>query len=126
MGQYNVYAKLEKNRLYIQLSGFLTEEESEAAADKVLDEAKKLQKGFTLVNDITGFKPSSQAGAENIKRAQAGVMQLGVSHVVRIVKNKSGVDISNMQFQRKSKEVDGYKADIAESIEEADQILDKA
>ena len=86
MGQYKVYAKPEKNRLYIHLSGFLTEHESQAAADKVLEEAKKLRKGFTLVNDITAFKPSSQAGAEQIKRAQAGVMQLGVSHVVRIVK----------------------------------------
>jgi hypothetical protein len=117
---YKVWADVPKNRLYLILKGFMPDEMVKAAADLTIEEAKKLQPGFQVINDISELKPASQAGADEIKRAQAFLGSRGVKRVIRIVKPDNVT--AKLQFARSSK--DFYKADTAASIEDAESILD--
>ncbi len=118
---YDAIADLTKNRLFIHLEGFLTDEEVKFAANKVISEAKKLKPGFSTVNDITSFKPASPKGSEEIARAQIFLKENGVGHVVRVVGQKV---ITSIQFKRTQNEA-GYIADHVATVEEALQLLDK-
>ena len=73
----DVRANVAKNRLYMTLDGFFSDEEAKQTADKGIAEASKLKAGFDIVNDIRGFKPTSQKGAEEIKRALIFCKQQG-------------------------------------------------
>ncbi len=117
---YKIWADVPKNRLYLILKGFIHDEMVKAAADLTIEEAKKLQPGFDVINDISEFKPASQGGADQIKRAQAFLGGRGVKRVIRIVKPENTT--TKLQFARSSK--DFYKADTADSIEDAESILD--
>jgi hypothetical protein len=119
MPKYDVRADTQKNRLYLVLNGFFSEDEAKEAADKTIREAKKLQPGFDVINDISAFKPASPRGAEEIKRAALFVRKHGVARIIRVVPSTT---IGSMQFARKSREV-GYDAGVASSIEEAEKIL---
>jgi hypothetical protein len=119
MNKYEVRADIRKNRLYLALNGFFDEDEAKEAADKTIREVKKLRPGFDVINDITAFKPASQRGAEEIKRAALFVQQHGVDRIIRIVPSTT---IGSIQFSRKSGEV-GYDADVVSSVEEAEKIL---
>jgi len=118
---FQVTSDILKNRLYIQLSEFMPDESVAEAADKVIDQAKKLKPGFGVINDISTFKPGTPKAAEEIKRAQLFLKNNGVGHVVRIV-GKSV--IAAMQLNHMGKEA-GYEADVVSSREEAEAYLDK-
>jgi hypothetical protein len=114
-----IKADLWKNRLYLVLQGFFSDEEAKEVADKTIQEIRKLKPGFDIINDISNYKPMSQRGADEIKRAQIVAFQCGVGRVIRVVPTTT---IGAMQFARKSKEV-GYDAELAPSIEEAENML---
>lgn len=114
---YSVRSDLSKNRLYIKLSGHMEKSEVAMAADKVIEEAKKLRPGFATINDISDFKPASQDATTELQRAQAFLKQAGTSRVIRILGEST---IANLQLNRTG----GYKADTADSIAEADRLLD--
>jgi hypothetical protein len=117
----DVRANVAKNRLYMALDGFFSDEEAKQTADKGIAEASKLKAGFDIVNDIRGFKPTSPNGAAEIKRALIFCKQQGLRHVIRVV-DQAAV-IGEVQFSRQSKDV-GLAVDTATSVEEADKILD--
>jgi len=119
MGSIEIRADRAKNRLYIAMRDFITTAEAKAAADLTINEAKSLKAGFSVINDISTFKPTTSEGLEEVKRAQAFLKQHGVGRVIRILDAPS---LSASQMQRKSAEV-GYKADTAGTIEEAERLL---
>lgn len=124
MEKYDIKSDKAKNRLYLRLEGFLDDDSAKNADDQVVIETDKLTKGFDVINDISKFKPGTQNVANEIKRAQQYIASKGAARVVRIVKSKDDLDIGSMQFKRQSKAV-GYEAMIAESIDEAEKMLDK-
>lgn len=125
MEKYMIRADIAKNRLYMVLKGFFTDEEIHTAAQKTVEEIKKLKPGFAVINDISTFKPASQQGAEEIKRVQIFTHERGVKRIVRVVgKDKVASAITAMQFSRTQQEA-GYTADIVGTIEEAEKLLDK-
>ncbi|MBN2232369.1 MAG: hypothetical protein JW781_06055 [Deltaproteobacteria bacterium] len=84
--------------------------------------AGKLNTGFTIVNDISEFKPSSAEAAEHIKRAQGATFQKGVKRVIRIV---GSALVSKMQFSRTQKEANvTYGTVEVGTAEEAQKLLD--
>jgi hypothetical protein len=118
---YNVKADLNKNRLYIHLEGFLSGDDVKKAADSVIQEAKKMKPGFSAINNIKDFKPTTPEGANEILRAQKFLKENGVGHVIRVVGEQA---ITSMQFKRTQNEA-GYIADSVSTLEEADALLDK-
>ncbi len=117
---YDIQADVGKNRLSLVLKGFMNVDETKAAAEEAVAQAKTLKSGFTVINDITEFKPSSAEGAEHIKWAQMEVQKMGVGRVIRVI-GKS--QLGKMQFERTQKDA-GYQADVAATMEEAEKLAE--
>jgi chitinase len=106
------------NRFYAAFDGFITAEEMKNALEKARQEMKALQPGFTMISDISTFKPASPEAAEYLKEAAIMAKEAGVGRVVRVV---SGSQIAAMQLNRMTKEA--YTADVVASLEEAERLL---
>lgn len=96
---HTIKADLSKNLLVLSLEGFMNDQEIRETSTEVINEAKKLKPGFSVINDISKMKPATQTGVEDITKAQAAVLKMGVGKVIRIVDNP----VSKMQFQRTAK-----------------------
>ena len=91
------------------------------AAAKVLSEAEMLTPGFTIINDISDFKPTTASAAEEIKKTQAALFQKDIGKVIRIV-GKSV--IASMQFSRTQREAEAlYEVIEVSSMDEALKLL---
>jgi len=116
---FSVTAAVEKNRLYINLSGHLDEEEQRAASLAIISEAGKLKPGFDLVTDISSLRPTDEAGLKQLARVQEFLRDHGLRRAIRI----TGIVLSEIQMERTGREV-GYISLTAVSLEEAERILD--
>ncbi|MCJ7772951.1 MAG: hypothetical protein MUP22_07445 [Desulfobacterales bacterium] len=127
MGEYFIKANIEKNRLYMTLKGFFNVEEVTDAADKTIEEVKKLQTGFDIINDIREFIPGTEIVMRHIQRAQEFNKERGVKRIVRIVKesDKGAAKITKVQFRKSQEKIEGYEAIEAPSVEEAERMLDE-
>ena len=121
MNKLEIRADTLKNRMYLVLDGFFTDEEMKKAADEAIQEVKKLKPGFAIINDISKFKPATAQGVEEMKRAQKFVQTAGVGRIIRIVESAA---LAQMQFKRTSREA-GYTAETAASVQEAEAMLDR-
>ncbi len=119
---YKITANQIKNRLYMQLKGFMEDDEMHTAAEVLIAEVKKLKPGFDVINDISECKPTTQQGSMEIARCQKYVVEHGVRHVMRVLGTNA---ITRMQFSRTSKNA-GSEAVTEEviSFEEAEKRLD--
>jgi hypothetical protein len=123
MEKYNIYANVSKNRLYLILHGFFTDDEVHKSITRTIAEIKKLRPGFDIINDISDFKPATPVGAEDIKQAQLFAKEHGAKRIIRVLgKDKIASTISAMQFSRTSR-IAGYEADMVATVEEAEKLL---
>jgi hypothetical protein len=120
MGKMDLRADTSKNRLYVVLDGYFSDQQVKEACGKVIREVKKLKPGFTAINDISGFRPATPQGAAEMQRTQGVIMQAGLARVVRI----TGSALGEMQFRRTSRNA-GYAGDTAASIQQAEALLDR-
>jgi hypothetical protein len=110
----------QKNRLYLTLTGLMTDAEMRVAADQTIEVVKKLRKGFTVLNDISQFRPMTKDGVNEVARVGVFCAQHGMRATARVV----GISpTAHQQFQRVAKE-NGYTAYTAQSVEEAEALLD--
>jgi hypothetical protein len=121
MESYTVRSDIRKNRIYCSLTGFVSDEECKSFADEVIAEAKKLKPDFTVINDITTFRPASHKGHDEIKRAAVFMAQHGLKRLIRIVSPTN--HLAKMQFKHLSETL--YHADTATSLSEAESMLDQ-
>ncbi|WP_262174510.1 hypothetical protein [Haloarcula laminariae] len=115
---YDISADRSANRLYIDLNGRMDTEEIDEAVEVSVEKARKLQEGFDIVNDLSGFKLPSPEAAEPIKRAQKQLKEMGVDRVVRVTDEKTNQVVINA-FERRSRDV-GYSGETADSVAEAE------
>lgn len=118
---YDVEADTVRNRLYIDLTGRLDGDTIEEAASVVVDEARRLDEGFDVVTDLSGFTTPSPEDAKPIKQTQAELKRLGVDRVVR-VEDEDTSHVVVRAFERRSEDV-GYTGEVAESRDAADRLL---
>jgi hypothetical protein len=123
MSEVLVEASVRQNRLYLCLRGYMRDEEAAVAADRVLDEVRKLKTGFDVITDMSEFKPASAAGAEQFVRVQKTYKDRGVGRVIRIV---GGNVLGKMQAARTTSEAGGLAVEYASSRAEAERMLDAA
>jgi len=114
-----IHAKVAKNRMYMELAGFFSDEEMAQVYDKFASELKKLSVHFDVITDISKFKPTTKEGAEEMGRTQKLAKDAGLARVIQI----TGEEVGKVQVARKEREA-GIMAQEASSIEEADKILD--
>ena len=121
MGRYELKSDILRNRLYVKLDGYFTDDETREAVDKVIMEVNKLSPGFAIINDISKFKPASPKGVDDIRRAVKYVADNGMRMAIRIAPSSY---FAGSQFSRISRDI-GYTVETVASLEEAEEILHK-
>ena len=118
---YDIKANAAKNRLYLKLSGMMTEADARKVADTIIGEIQKLKPGWAVVNDISELKPADDKATEQLKRAQDASAKAGCARVVRVVGKQA---ITNMQWNRTLQQAQGMRADNVASVADAEKLLD--
>ncbi|ATW88173.1 hypothetical protein halTADL_1398 [Halohasta litchfieldiae] len=119
---YEIRADRTSNTLYLEFSGTLTADEMETAADETVETAKRLDDGFRIINDISGFTPPSPEAAKPIKKAQVKLKEMSVGDVVRVVADDTS-SVTENAFQRRSRKA-GYDGKTATTVAEAERKLE--
>ncbi len=117
---FRVTSDPERNRLYITLAGHMEGPERQEAMKALLAETAKLSEGFGVVSDISSLHASNEEGFKDLLRVKAALKLKGAGPIVRVVK----IPLSRIQFERIT-EAAGYRAEEANSLEEADRRLDE-
>jgi len=120
MGNYEIRADVEKNRLYILAEGFLTAEENKESVDKVLEELKKLRPGLGMITDLSKMKVASQEGAQEFERTTEAFKAMDIKRNIIVVEDA----IARMQIDRHSRKQEELRTEFASSVEEAERMLD--
>jgi hypothetical protein len=108
-----------KNRLYVTLSGHLTPNERQEAANAFLVGIRTLEQNFDIINDLRSLHPTDVEGLRELARLQAAAKVRGVRRVVRIV----NIPLSSIQLERAARD-SGWVFETAHSLEEAEALLD--
>src|SRR5215831_15770268 len=113
-----VRVDLAKNRLYLFLRGFWSEEMAAAVSVKIKQEAKALKPGFSIINDISQLKIGPPEAAAIVKECQEWLGTQGAGRIIRVV----GADnpLAKMQFKRTSQDL--YEASVTTTVQEAEQM----
>ena len=124
MSKVEVRADVSKNRLYMMIEGFFPAGEVKKEVDRIIRETKKLKPGFTIISDISRFRPTTPQGAEEMKRGQRFFQEAGVGRVIHIVEESAA--LTEMQLARIRREAgSGHVVETATSVEEAEKMLDR-
>jgi len=87
-----VSTDVEANRLWLALTGHITEAGAEAGAeaatDATIEGAWRLDEDFDTINDLSEFQPGDPEAMEHIERGKSGIACNGVAAVVRVMAEK--------------------------------------
>lgn len=104
-----------KNRIYITLGGIDTGE-GEALVAGIKAETANLTPGFTCVSDITRFSVLDPREAVWADQALKSLADAGMARAIRVTGQKTEY--------RETREKYGYTVGLAETVEDADRLLD--
>lgn len=113
----------DKNRLYIKIGSMADQAEIEQALKDTEAACSELTPGFDCITDLTDYEVAEPETEEYIHRGQKRLIDAGMSRVVR-VRKKFGA-AGHFQFDIVSMKL-GYRAEDVLTIEEAEELLDKA
>ncbi len=120
---YQVIPNRAKNRIYMRLEGFLTDQEVHEFVEQQIAAIKTMKPGFDVINDISNFKPASPEGAKEIERMLKFSDEYGTRYVMRIIGPNY---IARMQFNRLHLATNAkYITEEVASREEAEKRLDE-
>ncbi|MBU0994537.1 MAG: hypothetical protein KJ737_18745 [Proteobacteria bacterium] len=119
--QNEVRTDIKKNRLYITMKN-MSNVEMESLIVKLDAECTKLEKGFSCLNDITDYDPSSLESESLLVKAQKKLWLAGLGVIVNISRNEKLE--GHYQLEKASKMAVGYSAAVVSSPKEAEDILD--
>ena len=123
MGDWNVRADESANRLYIDLSAHFDAEEAEEANEEVKEAAAKLDPGFEVITNLSGFVPGDQDAVKYIEEGKQIVRDEGAAAAVRVM--GEGSTTGQMHFERVGEEEEEYAVAMADTVEQAEKLLDK-
>ena len=111
-----------KNRIYLVLEGYHDVEEANRMKDMYGEAIKSCKAGFTVLADLSDYKP----GDEDVREIHAEAVKLaenaGVRKVARVVGDKP---LGGLQINRVAQKEGHYDAAHFETTEEAEQYLDE-
>lgn len=116
---HHLQVDVARNRVYLKLEGLFSDDEARVAADETIASFGKMKPGFTCVTDISSFRPLTQEGVREVRRAGEAGLRLGMRATARVVGASA---VAAQQFQRASKE-GGYQSFTVATVEEADALL---
>ena len=113
-----------KNRLYIELASIETVEESEELVFEILSHVKRLKKGFTCLTDLRHFHVGPNTGKRFMQEIQEILWDGGIRLVARL--RPEGFVAEGYDLESRSAVWPGYEVLPAESVEEAERLLDES
>jgi hypothetical protein len=118
---YDLEVDHERSRVYLTQYGQLDDETARALLAELDEVTRELPDGWDLVNDLREFAPFEQQKTEYIERGKEIIADNGVRANVRVMDSV----ITKMQFDRVGDEDEQYHVATAESVEQAEQFLDR-
>jgi hypothetical protein len=122
MANWTVEADTDDDRLYITLEGHFEADEAARAADEVIETVERFDGAFEVVNDLSGFQPGDQDAMKHIQRAKTATSDAGMVASVRVMAEST---TGQMQFERAGGDEEDYAVAMADSVEQAEKLLDK-
>ncbi len=120
-GTYRVRIDPNKNRLYVEMKGQLSEGQILSAVDDVIVGVGQLKPGFSVVTDLATFEPATPKGAEDVRQAQAFVARQPSGRVIHVVGQGGSGDTQLTRSGRAGV----FAPETAASISEAEALLDR-
>ncbi len=121
MAESIVRANAQKNRIYIDMDGFLTLDEAKKLRDDYASAIALCRPGFTVLTNAIKYKPSKEDVQEIHSEMAKMDEDAGCSKVARVVGDKP---LGGMQITRLVKEHAAYPTKHFQTIEEAEAYLD--
>lgn len=122
MSDWNVEVDETTNRLYIDIGASLSVDEAIASTDAVVEGARRLDPGFDVVTDIRNFEPGAPEAVEQLERGKKAMRENGASAAVRVMPQSA---TASMHFERVGEDEEAYPVAEAESVAEAEELLDQ-
>ena len=76
-----------KNLLLMKLEGNLSDEDTRHLSNQAVFEAKKLKRGFTIIEDVSQFSESSSSAKKDLHKTEYEISKLGIGKMIRIVRD---------------------------------------
>ncbi|MDX9786751.1 MAG: hypothetical protein RBT11_08240 [Desulfobacterales bacterium] len=122
-GEWDVRIDEDKNRLFLQLSGFFDYQAAKMASNAIVSVLPSLRENADAINDLSGIKGFDNRALFHIRKVIYTLEYVGVRRVVRILGEKA--ELSDILRNIYSNEAQ-YQMAMAESIEEAEALLDRS
>jgi hypothetical protein len=123
MGDYRYRTDLDKNRLYIRLTGFFKERDVPVMLEDLEQALDDLHPDFDVVVDLSHFKPASPSTARFIREGAELIKARGRRHAVRIT---GGIVTGVLQFTQVLRGVfSDDTVSYVKTMEEAEAILNR-
>jgi len=118
---YKIKKDVEKNRLYILLSGIFPISDAKKAKEIILKEIEDLKPNFDVVNDISQFIRGQDEAGKVLQDIMLLLIDKKVNRVVRVIgESKTGL----LQFANYSLQIESYKLKYMPTMAEAEKYLD--
>jgi len=121
MGELSLEVDEEQDRMYLRLAGSFEEGEAQEFTDKVIGSATRFDSEFDVINDISELHIGDPGAVEQLERAKEGLAERGLNRVVRIPPTAvSGEE----QYREAGADAESYDIHTADSVAEAERLLD--
>jgi hypothetical protein len=122
MGEYKLDVDEEKNRLYLKMEGHFEADEGGDGQEELLRIARELDDGFEMITDLSEFEPASPEVADSIDDGKQILARNGLAASVRVTPEST---TGKLQFERAGKEAESYQVAEAETVDQAERLLDQ-
>jgi hypothetical protein len=119
---FKIKNDIEKNRLYITLSGIFPVSEAKKAKECIQNEIDELQPNFDVINDISQFIHGQEEGGKILQEIMLLLIDKKVNKIVRIVgPSKTGL----IQFANYTLPIESYNLKYVPTLKEAEKFLNE-
>lgn len=117
---YKVTADINKNRLFIELTGIIRKKELKALYTDVRFSVADLKPGFDVITDLRASTIGQLSGISEFKKIMQFLISNQVGTTIRVVGKTS---LILKQVTRITKSISGYSPIYVSTIEEAEELL---
>jgi len=117
---YEIKLNKDDNRLTVILQGNIGKIEGEKAGREIVAAVNQLQRGFSVITDISTFETANGKNDDVFRKAMQFMKVRGVGTVIRVV---GGSKAGLVKFAQLTKNVRDYSVQYVTTIEAAEKLL---
>lgn len=112
----------DENRLYVDLRGYGTAADGDRLTEEVRAATDRLEPGFSVVVDFREYRPAEPDAVDRLERVRRAIEAADAAATVTVLPDSA---TGRPHFAPAGSNGDGYAVATAESIEEAEALLDR-